>query len=133
MKQILSFKRWSGAMVAGSVLFLCGNAWASSSCGFGEPYGPRRYDAQYWNERGRQHPRHPWAYRTVYVTRRPACYVRSVSLGYQETVVINVPNDNGSYTPVTLRQEDGTYIGPRGERYLSMPTVEQLKAVYGLK
>ena len=52
---------------------------------------------------------------------------------YGDTLVVNVRNDNGSYTPVTLRREGGTYIGPRGERYLSVPTEEQLKAVYGLE
>ncbi len=50
-----------------------------------------------------------------------------------DTVIVNVPNDNGSYTPVTLRRSGGGYIGPRGEYYITMPTVEQLKAVYGLK
>ena len=49
------------------------------------------------------------------------------------TVVINVPNSNGSYTPVTLRRAGRLYIGPRGEQYLHLPTVEQLQGVYGLK
>ncbi len=50
-----------------------------------------------------------------------------------QTVVVNISNPNGSYTPVTLRQEGGFYVGPRGERYLRMPTEEQLSQVYGLK
>ena len=50
-----------------------------------------------------------------------------------QTVVVNISNANGSYTPVTLRQEGGFYVGPRGERYLRMPTEEQLAQVYGLK
>ena len=47
------------------------------------------------------------------------------------TVTINVPNSNGSYTPVTLVKKDNGYIGPQGEYYSANPTVEQLKALYG--
>jgi len=48
-----------------------------------------------------------------------------------ETVTINVPNSNGSYTPVTLvKQKDG-YVGPQGEYYPGHPSVEQLKVLYG--
>ncbi len=44
-----------------------------------------------------------------------------------------IQNSNGSRTPVLLRMtEGGQYIGPRGEYYPSMPTEEQLRAVYGL-
>ena len=50
-----------------------------------------------------------------------------------DTVVINILNTNGSYTPVTLRRVGGVYVGPRGEQYLNVPTVEQLSAVYGLR
>lgn len=48
-----------------------------------------------------------------------------------ETVVINIPNSNGSYTQVTLRKSGSGYIGPQGEYYPEHPTVEQLKALYG--
>ncbi|MFA5144463.1 MAG: DUF6515 family protein [Candidatus Omnitrophota bacterium] len=48
-----------------------------------------------------------------------------------ETVIINVPNSNGSYTAVTLvKQKDG-YTGPQGEYYPGHPTVEQLRVLYG--
>ena len=50
-----------------------------------------------------------------------------------DTIVVNLLNDNGSYTPVTLRRSGGSYIGPRGEYYLTLPTADQLKVVYGLK
>ena len=44
-----------------------------------------------------------------------------------------VENSNGSKTPVVLRQtEGGQYIGPRGEYYTTLPTQDQLKAVYGM-
>jgi len=48
-----------------------------------------------------------------------------------EQITINVPNSNGSYTPVTLVKYGNGYIGPQGEYYPGNPTVEQLKALYG--
>ena len=48
------------------------------------------------------------------------------------TMVVNVPNRNGSYTPVKLQVAgNGTYIGPQGEVYPTQPTMEQLKEMYG--
>ena len=47
------------------------------------------------------------------------------------TVTINVPNANGSFTPVTLVKQGNGYIGPQGEYYSGNPTVDQLKALYG--
>lgn len=47
------------------------------------------------------------------------------------TVVINVRNSNGSYTPVTLRKVGNQYMGPRGEYYQTLPGEAQLKAPYG--
>ncbi|MFC1793228.1 hypothetical protein ACFL3Q_06535 [Planctomycetota bacterium] len=49
-----------------------------------------------------------------------------------EEVVVEIRNSNGSVTPVELRKEDSTYIGPKGERYEQLPTEEQLKPIYGL-
>jgi len=60
-------------------------------------------------------------------------YARGVEVNRDETVVVNIPNDNGSFTPVTLRRSNGSYIGPRGEYYMTMPTTEQLKMAYGLQ
>jgi hypothetical protein len=48
-----------------------------------------------------------------------------------QEMTINVPNANGSYTPVVLRQVNGLYMGPRGEVYSTQPTTEQLKIMYG--
>jgi uncharacterized protein YcfJ len=47
------------------------------------------------------------------------------------TLVINVKNSNGSITPVTLRRDGNEWVGPKGERYLSIPTEDQLRPVYG--
>ena len=48
-----------------------------------------------------------------------------------DQVTINVPNANGSYMPVQLKEMNGLYIGPNGEVYSSKPTVDQLKIMYG--
>jgi hypothetical protein len=48
-----------------------------------------------------------------------------------ETVVVNIPNSNGSYTAVTLIKRGNGYVGPQGEYYPENPTVEQLKTMYG--
>jgi uncharacterized protein YcfJ len=49
------------------------------------------------------------------------------------TVTVWVTNGNGSQTPVKLtRNGDGSYTGPRGERYSTMPTEQQLKQAYGM-
>jgi len=48
-----------------------------------------------------------------------------------ETVVVNIPNVSGGYTPVTLTKYKTGYLGPQGEYYEGHPTVEQLRALYG--
>lgn len=50
----------------------------------------------------------------------------------EREVVVQIPNDNGSLTPVVLKREGGSYVGPNGEYYKRLPTAEQLKPVYGL-
>ena len=47
------------------------------------------------------------------------------------TTVVNITNSNGSVTPVIMRRSGNMWVGPKGEQYMSMPTVEQLKPVYG--
>ncbi len=81
-----------------------------------------------------------WSWRRQYrfgpsVSDSPRSYqpVQVVCAAPVDMVVINVSNSNGSYTPVALRREGGTYVGPRGERYLHLPTEEQLQGAYGLK
>jgi len=51
---------------------------------------------------------------------------------YDEPVVIEIHNNNGSITPVKIKKDGSTYIGPKGERYEELPTEEQLKPIYGL-
>lgn len=49
----------------------------------------------------------------------------------QNTITVWVTNSNGSQIPVRLVKDGPGYIGPRGERYPTMPSEEQLKQVYG--
>ena len=48
------------------------------------------------------------------------------------TTVVNITNSNGSVTPVTLRRSGNVWVGPRGEQYMSIPTSDQLKPIYGM-
>lgn len=48
------------------------------------------------------------------------------------TNYVNLTNSNGSITPVRIIRQGNIYVGPRGEQYANMPTVEQLTdAGYG--
>jgi hypothetical protein len=49
----------------------------------------------------------------------------------QDVVTVWLTNTNGSQVAVKLRKDGPGYIGPRGERYPSLPTEEQLRPVYG--
>jgi hypothetical protein len=56
---------------------------------------------------------------------------KGAAQGDGDTLVINVPNANGSYTPVTLRSlGHGVYLGPQGEVYPNKPDPQQLAAMY---
>jgi hypothetical protein len=48
----------------------------------------------------------------------------------EKTIVVTVPNPNGSYIPVTLQKYSDGYVGPNGEFYPDYPTIDQLKAMY---
>ncbi|MDD5686470.1 MAG: DUF6515 family protein [Elusimicrobia bacterium] len=48
-----------------------------------------------------------------------------------EIVTINIPNSTKGYNAVTLKKQDGGYLGPQGEFYTEMPTVKQLQELYG--
>ncbi|MEI8140386.1 MAG: hypothetical protein WCI03_11025 [bacterium] len=47
------------------------------------------------------------------------------------TMTINVQNSNGSMTPVAMRQIGIQWVGPKGEYYDNLPSVGQLRPVYG--
>jgi hypothetical protein len=48
------------------------------------------------------------------------------------SLAVWITNDNGSRTPVTLMPSGAGFFGPSGEYYTTMPTEEQLQALYGL-
>ncbi|MBU9888994.1 MAG: hypothetical protein KTQ49_03890 [Candidatus Omnitrophica bacterium] len=48
----------------------------------------------------------------------------------EKTIVVTVPNPNGSYIPVTLEKYSDGYKGPNGEFYPDYPSIDQLKAMY---
>jgi len=50
----------------------------------------------------------------------------------QDTITVWVTNSNNSQTPVRLtHNSDGSYTGPKGEHYTTMPSQERLKGAYG--
>ncbi len=49
-----------------------------------------------------------------------------------DTVVVNVPNSDGTTTSVTLKRSGDVWVGPKGDAYNSIPTPEQLKPRYGM-
>ena len=51
----------------------------------------------------------------------------------QKETIVWVKNPNGSKSKVVLKPgENGSWIGPRGEAYDTMPSEEQLRSVYGV-
>jgi hypothetical protein len=48
-----------------------------------------------------------------------------------DSMTINIPNDKGSYTAVTLKKSGNGFTGPQGEFYPEFPKVAQLKVIYG--
>jgi hypothetical protein len=80
-----------------------------------------------------------YCYDDIYFTSCPSGYVvvpapvvhTNVAVASSGAITVNVPNSNGSYSPVTLIKQNDGYIGPQGEYYPSHPTVEQLKVLYG--
>jgi hypothetical protein len=48
-----------------------------------------------------------------------------------DSVTINVPNDKGGFSPVVLKKSGDGYVGPQGEFYPQIPSMDQLKLMYG--
>jgi len=69
-----------------------------------------------------------------YIRQQPSVIVQqpaSCEPPQPATMTINVQNSNGSMTPVTLRQVGVQWVGPKGEYYDNLPTIGQLRPVYG--
>jgi hypothetical protein len=64
----------------------------------------------------------------------PPAEVNAPNEGNQQNVfTINIPNDEGNYTPVTLKRSGNGFVGPQGEFYNEFPSIAQLKLMYGRK
>jgi hypothetical protein len=63
------------------------------------------------------------------VVQQPIIIQQSALMG--ETFVVNIPNNNGTYTSVTLVKSNNGYIGPQGEFYPGHPSIDQLRVIYG--
>jgi len=61
---------------------------------------------------------------------QPTVVIDSQLLG-ADSFTINIPNDKGGYTAVTLKKSGNGFIGPQGEFYPQFPGVAQLKVIYG--
>ncbi len=67
----------------------------------------------------------------VYVPAASTPVPPEAQTGSRETVIINVPRDNGGYVAITLARYTNGFVGPQGEFYPTLPTGEQLRARYG--
>ncbi len=47
-----------------------------------------------------------------------------------DSFIINIPNDKGGYTAVTIKRSGKGFVGPQGEFYDDFPKVSQLKVMY---
>jgi len=61
----------------------------------------------------------------------PVPVVTPVQASSDKIITINIPNRNGTYTPVSLIKSNTGYLGPQGEYYEGHPNVDQLRALYG--
>ncbi len=66
----------------------------------------------------------------IYVVVQPPVVV-SPQAQPADVLTINVPNARGGYTAVSLRRSGTGYVGPQGEYYTDVPSVDHLKALYG--
>lgn len=55
----------------------------------------------------------------------------SVSVTSETEFTVNIPNSDGSFTPVKLTKHKEGFLGPQGEYYEEFPRVSQLKLMYG--
>jgi len=60
-------------------------------------------------------------------------FVQPVRVVEPVQIVVWIRNDNGSMTSVTLTRNYGGFVGPMGEYYSTMPTEDQLRALYGIR
>jgi hypothetical protein len=61
----------------------------------------------------------------------PAPQAVTVTQASDDVITLNIPNDKGGYTAVTLKRSAKGFIGPQGEFYPDFPRISQLKLMYG--
>jgi hypothetical protein len=72
----------------------------------------------------------------VTVIQQPVTIVQPATIstpevGGADSFTINIPNNNGGYTAVTLKRSGNGYIGPQVEFYPEFPKVSHLQVIYG--
>lgn len=82
---------------------------------------PYYYDGAYYYRRC------PGGYAVV---KKPVTFAQPAPVEFN-TITINIPNSDSSFTPVMLTRYKNGYLGSQGEYYCGRPTIEQLKALYG--
>ena len=65
------------------------------------------------------------------VTAMPIQPLTVVNTDTDGSFSLNIPNDKGGYTAVTLKRSGNGFVGPQGEFYSEFPKVSHLKAMYG--
>jgi hypothetical protein len=61
------------------------------------------------------------------------CYLKQYDeLASAQDVIIEVACEDGSIVPVVLKEKEGIYFCPNGERYNRLPDQEELRQVFGL-
>lgn len=73
----------------------------------------------------------PAPVQTIGVIEPPVVVDNQAQVLAEGSFTINIPNDKGGYTAVTLRKSGNGFTGPQGEFYPEFPTVSKLKVVYG--
>ena len=71
------------------------------------------------------------AVQSVPVAQAATTTVFPASDGTDDSITINIPNDKGGFTAVTLKKSGKGFIGPQGEFYADFPKVSQLQTMYG--
>lgn len=61
----------------------------------------------------------------------PSASARPDYRGQNDTIVVRVPSAQGGVVPVYLTRTPSGFVGPRGEYYPSLPSVETLSNFYG--
>jgi len=73
----------------------------------------------------------PVVQQPITIIQPPDVTTPSTSNVTSDSITINIPNDKGGYTAVTLKKSANGYIGPQGEFYTEFPKVSQLEIMYG--